>query len=173
VSRDDDAPSKSQRKRQAAAQQSLGEQLAELPPEALDTLDLPDRLRDALEQLRTISSHEARRRQRQFIGKLMRDLDPEPLQAFIDSHRRPSRESARLFGLTEEWRDRLVAEGDHAVQAFLSAYPKSDAAALVEAVVAAREGRSGAAKRLFRMLRPIVERHAAGRGSPGGASLLE
>jgi ribosome-associated protein len=172
VSRDD-APSKSQRKRQAAAQQSLGEQLAELPAEALDTLDLPYRLRDALEQLRAISSHEARRRQRQFIGKLMRDLDPEPLQAFIDAYRRPSRESARLFGVTEAWRDRLLAEDDAAVQAFLSAYPEIDAAALVEAVAAARDGRSGAAKRLFRMLRPIVERHAAGGGSPGGAALLE
>ena len=169
----DDAPSKSQLKREAAALQSLGEQLAELPAEQLDALDLPDRLRQALEQLRGITSHEARRRQRQFIGKLMRDLDPEPLQAFIDAHRRPSREAARLFRVTETWRDRLLAEGDAAVRAFLAAYPDADPAALQDAVIAARQDRSGAPKRLFRMLRAVVEEQATGRGSPGGATLLE
>ncbi|HRP87048.1 MAG TPA: ribosome biogenesis factor YjgA [Gammaproteobacteria bacterium] len=171
--RDDEAPSKSQRKREAAALQSLGELLAELPAEQLDLLDLPDRLRQALEQLRGIASHEARRRQRQFIGKLMRDLDPAPLQAFIDAQQRPSRESARLFRVTETWRDRLVAEGDAAVRAFLATYPLTDAAALAEAVTAARQQRSGAPKRLFRMLRDIVERQAVAHGSPGGATLLE
>lgn len=161
MSPNDDAPSKSQRKRDAAALQSLGEQLAAVPAERLDALQLPDRLRGALEQLREISSHEARRRQRQFIGKLMRDLDPAPLQAFLDAHKRPSLESARLFRVTEAWRDRLVAEGDAALQAFLAAFPDADAAALEDAVIAARQGRSGAPKRLFRMLRAIVAEDAA------------
>ena len=164
MNRDDEAPSKSQRKRDATAMQSLGEQLAELPAEQLESLGLPDRLLDALEQLRSISSHEARRRQRQFIGKLMRDLDPAPLQAFIESHRRPSLEAARRFRATEAWRDRLVDEGSAAVQAFVAAYPATDLAALEEAVNGARQGRSGAPKRLFRMVREIVERHTAGDG---------
>lgn len=173
MSRDDDTPSKSQRKREATAMQSLGEQLAGLPPEALDKLEMPDRLREALEQLRSISSHEAQRRQRQFIGKLMRDLDPAPLQAFIDAHRRPSLESARMFRATETWRDRLVAEGDSAMQAFLAAHPDADEAVLQEAVVAVRQGRSGAPKRLFRLLRAVIEQRATDHGSPGGATLLE
>lgn len=173
MTRDNDAPSKSQRKREAAALQSLGEQLAGLPAERLDALGLPDRLREALEQLPSITSHEAQRRQRQFIGKLMRGLDPAPLQASIDAYRRPSRESARIFRITATWRDRLVAEGDTAVQSFLAAYPDTDAAALADAVTAARQGRSGAPRRLFRLLGAIVAEHAAGKGSPGGATLLE
>lgn len=173
MTRDNDAPSKSQRKREAAALQSLGEQLAGLPAERLDALGLPDRLREALEQLPSITSHEAQRRQRQFIGKLMRGLDPAPLQASIDAYRRPSRESARIFRITATWRDRLVAEGDTAVQSFLAAYPDTDAAALADAVTAARQGRSGAPRRLFRLLGAIVTEHAAGEGSPGGATLLE
>jgi len=169
----DEAPSKTRRKRDAEALQALGEALAELPGEALAHLGLPDRLFQALEDYRRINSHEARRRQRQFIGKLMRDVDPDPLQAFLDARQRPGKEAARLFRTTERWRDRLVAEGPPAVQAFLLAHPGADAAALEEAVTAAREGRSGAPKRLFRMVRAIIDDEAAAAGSPRGDALLE
>jgi ribosome-associated protein len=169
----DEAPSKTRRKRDAEALQALGEALAELPGEALEHLGLPDRLLQALEDYRRISSHEARRRQRQFIGKLMRDVDPEPLQAFLDARQRPGKEAAQLFRTTERWRDRLVAEGPPAVQAFLLAHPGADAAALEEAVTAARAGRSGAPKRLFRVVRAIIDAEVAAPGSPRGDALLE
>jgi ribosome-associated protein len=169
----DEGPSKTRRKRDAAALQALGEALAELPAEALAALELPERLRQALEDYGRISSHEARRRQRQFIGRLMRDVDPEPLQAFLDARRQPGREAARLFRLTEDWRDRLVAEGEPAIKAFLAAHPGADAADLADAVTAAREGRSGAAKRLFRMIRAILDHEPAPDGSPRGDALLE
>jgi ribosome-associated protein len=169
----DEAPSKTRRKRDAEALQALGEALAEVPGEALAHLGLPDRLFQALEDYRRIGSHEARRRQRQFIGKLMRDVDPEPLQAFLDARQRPGKEAARLFRSTERWRDRLVAEGAPAMQAFLQAYPDADAAALEEAVAAASEGRSGAPRRLFRMVRTIIDQDAAAAGSPRGDALLE
>jgi ribosome-associated protein len=169
----DEAPSKTRRKRDAEALQALGEALAELPGEALAPLGLPDRLLQALEDYRRIGSHEARRRQRQFIGKLMRDVDPEPLQAFLDMRQRPGKEAARLFRMTERWRDRLVAEGAPAMQAFLLAHPGADAAALEDAVTAARERRSGAPKRLFRMVRTIIDQEAAAAGSPRGDALLE
>ena len=169
----DEGPSKTRRKRDAEALQALGEDLAELPGEVLATLGLPDRLLQALEEYGRISSHEARRRQRQFIGKLMRDVDPAPLQAFLDARRRPAREAARLFRLSERWRDRLVAEGEPALQAFFAACPGLDVAVLSAAVTAAREGRSGASKRLFRLIRTAIEAGVAGEESPDGEALLE
>ena len=169
----EEGPSKTRRKRDAEALQSLGEALAELPGDVLATLDLPDRLLQALEDYARIPSHEARRRQRQFIGKLMRDVDPGPLQAFLDGRQRPAKEQARLFRLTERWRDRLVAEGGPALEAFLAAHPGAAAAELADAVTAARDGRSGAPKRLFRMVRTSIETGGAAAGSPGGDALLE
>lgn len=169
MSRDDDEPaSKTQRKREAEGLQALGEELAALPADVLAKLGLPDRLRQALKELSAIPSHEAQRRHRQFIGRLMRDVDPEPLRAFIEAHKRPSREAARLFRATEDWRDRLLAEGESALREFLAAYPGADAAALDETLAAARQGRSGAPKRLFRMIRAVVDQHAA-----NGPALLE
>lgn len=169
----DQGPSKTRRKRDAEALQSLGEGLAELPAEVRASLDLPERLAQALEQYASIGSHEARRRQRQFIGRLMRDIDPAPLQAFLDARRRPGREAARLFRLAEEWRDRLVSGGEPAQRAFLAAHPGVDPAALTAAVSAAVEGRSGASKRLFRMVRASVESPSEGNTSPRGGALLE
>ena len=169
----EDGPSKTRRKRDAEDLQSLGEALAELPGDVLATLDLPDRLLQALEDYSRIPSHEARRRQRQFIGKLMRDVDPEPLQAFLDGRQRPAKEQARLFRLTERWRDRLVTEGQPALEAFLAAYPGAAAGELADAVTAARDGRSGAPRRLFRMVRTIIETGGADAGSPRGDALLE
>jgi ribosome-associated protein len=161
VSPRDDGPSKTQLKREAEALQSLGEALAELPSDALEPLGLPDRLLHALEELGRITSHEARRRQRQFIGRLMRDVDPAPLQAMLEARARPSREAARLFRIAEQWRDRLVAEGVAAVPAFVIAYPGVDETELGETVEAARSGRSGAPKRLFRMIKAAVDRAAS------------
>jgi ribosome-associated protein len=164
----EDGPSKSQRKRDATTLQALGEELATLPPATLDELELPDRLRQALEDLGNITAHEARRRQCQFIGRLMRDVDPAPLQAFIETYRRPTRDAARLFRVTENWRDRLVDEGDAALAAFKAAYADVDVDAFADAIAAARAGRSGAPKRLFRMVRDVVAANAGADMPPGG-----
>lgn len=169
----DEGPSKTRRKRDAEALQALGEELAELPPDALDALELPERLRQAIDELAAIGSHEAQRRHRQFIGRLMRDVDPAPLQAFIDARKRPTREAARLFRVTEAWRDRLCELGDPARQDFLAAYPEADAAALETALSDFQAGRSGAAKRLFRLLRSSVEDAARDGNAPAPPTLLE
>lgn len=173
---DREGPSKSRRKRDAAALQALGEALAEFPARELAPLELPDRLLQALEELGHIRAHEARRRQCQFIGRLMREVDPAPLQAFIDERRRPSRMDARMFKLSEDWRDRMLDGGDAVLRDFLSAHPASDereARQLADTLAAAREGRSGAARRLFRELRAVLEREQGGDRSPGAAALLE
>lgn len=170
-----DGPSKTRRKRDAEALQALGEQLATLGPEDLARFDLPERLLQALEELGRIKSHEARRRQCQFIGRLMRDVDPAPLQAFLEARSKPTRAAARLFKLTEQWRDRMLDGGPAVLQEFLAAHPSVEAAeaeALAATLAGAREGRSGAPRRLFRELKAVVEREH-GEGASGGAALLE
>ena len=171
-----EGPSKTRRKREAESLQALGEALAGFQRKELAPLELPDRLLHALEELGRIKSHEARRRQCQYIGRLMREVDPAPLQAFIEERSRPSRMDARMFKLSEDWRDRMLEGGAPVLQAFLSAHPgtgEQDAARLADTLAAAREGRSGAARRLFRELREILQREAGRDGSPGGAALLE
>jgi ribosome-associated protein len=172
---DHEGPSKSRRKRDAAALQSLGEALAALPRAELAPLQLPERLLQAFEELGPIRSHEARRRHCQFIGRLMREVDPAPLQAFLEARSRPSRVEARLFKLTEGWRDRMLDGGDEVMGAFLATHgtvTAREAQQLEETLAAARAGRSGASRRLFRELKALVER-AHDNGAPGGAPLLE
>lgn len=151
--REEDLPSKTRRKQEADALQALGVELARLPPETLAALTLPDRLRDALEALPRTRSREAQRRQRQYIGRLMRDVDVEPLQRAVEESRRPSREDARRFREVESWRDRLLAEGESSLDEFCRSHPAADRAALAATLAQAREGRAGAARRLFRELR--------------------
>ena len=84
---DDDVPrgpSKSSRKRAMHALQTLGEALVALPSEQLKRVLMPDALRDAVLDARRFTKHEARRRQLQYIGKLMRDIDPAPIRAQLD-----------------------------------------------------------------------------------------
>ena len=76
-------PSKSQRKRESHALQTLGDDLAALPASRLNALELPESLREAIRELHRTRSHEGRRRQTQFIGKLMRQVDPQPLQEAV------------------------------------------------------------------------------------------
>jgi ribosome-associated protein len=151
-----DKPSKTRRKREAETLQALGEALAGLPDETLSTLDLPERLRHALKEYGRISSHEARRRQRQFIGRLMRDVDPVPLRETLAASQQPDREETRLFHLAEHWRDRLLADGEEALRAFLAEHAAAAPEDFGEAVAAARAGRSGASRRLFRMIRAVL-----------------
>ena len=73
-------PSRSARKRAALAAQKLGEALVHLKPVELDALGLPEELRAALAEARRLTSRAALARQRQYIGRLMRDVDPEPLE---------------------------------------------------------------------------------------------
>jgi ribosome-associated protein len=88
-------PSKSARKRDATALQELGVELAALPAAALDALDLPETLRDAVMELRRLKSHGAALRQRQYIGKLMRKIDAEPIRAQLAQRKNAHDSAAR------------------------------------------------------------------------------
>ena len=75
--------SKTQKKREVEALQKLGASLIALAPAQLDTLELPGELLAAVREAQRIKSHEAKRRQVQYIGKLMRSLDPAPVRAAL------------------------------------------------------------------------------------------
>jgi ribosome-associated protein len=127
----DRPPSKSQRKRDAVALQALGESLLTLNQSELNQLDIPESLRDALEQALKIDSHEAKRRQHQFIGKLMRTIDPEPIKCLVEQvEQRKGTEKQQLHTL-EHWRERLISEvngqKNGALTALLTEHPAIDA----------------------------------------------
>jgi ribosome-associated protein len=82
---DTDYKSRTQKKNEAKALQRLGEQLVALPFSQLETMELPDKLLTAIESARKIKSHGARRRQIQYIGALMRHIDPQPIETALDA----------------------------------------------------------------------------------------
>lgn len=135
-----DAPSKTQRKNEMHSLQKLGEMLAALPPKELAELDLPERLRDALAETARIKKHEARRRHLQFIGKLMREVDPEPIRAwFFQKQMVPMQEKAQLARL-ENWRTRLLEETS-ALDDLCAQFPTINRAAWQKRIAAARNER--------------------------------
>jgi len=153
---DDGSPSKTRRKRESRSLQELGEALVSLKCEELDDLELPGRLRDAIRDAGRIGSREALRRQRQYIGRLMREVDPEPIQEFLARRQSVQKEDSRVFHAAESWRRRLLS-GDREVVGECAAALGIDGADLekrVESVVAARsEGlRKGASRSLFRFI---------------------
>ena len=119
-------PSKTQLKAEAGEKQALGEALLTLRADLMARLDLPDKLLDAIASAKKITSFEGKRRQMQFIGKLMRPLDPDPIREAINEQLNGSAQLTLALHLAEQWRDKLVAD-DEALSAWLSEYPATDA----------------------------------------------
>ena len=148
-------PTKGELKRQAQTLQALGEQLIEAPEELVAGLDLPEKLRDAIELARRITSHGALVRQKLFVGKLMRRVDPEPIRAALEAVSETARLETMRFKRAERWRDRLVLEGQVAIAEFIAEVPHADRAELSRLVAAAAAERGtgksiGAGRELFR-----------------------
>ena len=133
-----DRLSKTALKKAAHDMQALGDALAAMAPEKLATLPMDESLRDALHELRRTRSHEGLRRQRQYVGKLMRLQDIEPLaQAVAEAQLGSARQTLALHR-AEAWRLELVG-GDEALTRFLSAHPSCDAQQLRSLIRAARK----------------------------------
>ena len=131
-------PSKTQLKAEAGEKQALGEALLTLRADLMARLDLPEKLLDALAQARRITNFEGRRRQMQFIGKLMRPLDAEPIRAAIDEQANGSADLTLALHLAEQWRDKLIAS-DEALGDWLSNYPATDSQQLRALIRQARK----------------------------------
>ena len=157
-------PSKSQRKRDMTALQDLGESLLRLTNAELARIDLPEELRQAITGSARITSHEARRRHLQYIGKLMRQVDPQPLRAAIDDATGESKQAVALMHRCERLRDALLAD-DGALEAVLAELPGADVQQLRSTIRAARrehaEGRPPRhARHLYRWLHEQYARKA-------------
>jgi ribosome-associated protein len=156
-----DGPSKSARKRDATALQDLGVELAALPEQTLLALELPETLRDAVMELRRLIGHGARLRQQQYIGKLMRKIDAEPIRAQLELRKHTHDADVRRLRAAEAWRQRLLSGEASALDEFMLAYPAAERGALTRlcASAAAQQSRGqapSAARELFRLLRALI-----------------
>jgi ribosome-associated protein len=154
-------PTKTELKRQAREVQDLADRLCGAPAEFTESLGLPDKLADALALARRIPGGGALVRQRQFVAKLLRGIDLEPIRAAVDARDSSARLEAARFRRAERWRDRLVREGDAALAEFVAEFPaaRGTLPGLVEAAVAERLGSrsAGAGRELFRRIRDLLE----------------
>jgi ribosome-associated protein len=156
-------PSKSARKRAALAAQRLGERLIGFKDPELDALGLPERLIEAIREARRIKSRGAGSRQRQLIGKLMREIDVAAVQDALAARDTEVALAAQRFHRVELWRERLIGESGVALDELMRTHPDMDRAQWEQAVETARAerasgGRTGAgSRRLFQLLRALLE----------------
>lgn len=134
-------PSRTELKKESAELQKVGEALLTLRGDLFEKLALPESLVTALDELKRISNFEGRRRQLQYVGKLMRNLEPETQQAVreaLDEQRSGSAQQTLALHAAEKWRDDLIANDD-AVQSWLQAHPATDSQQLRALVRQARK----------------------------------
>ena len=153
-------PSKSQLKREAEAQQRLGEQLVALDAKQLRQFALPEQLLDAVLTAQKIKQHGGRKRQLQYIGKLMRQIDTAPIEASLQALQNHHRQDAAAFHHIEQWRERLLSD-DQATTELMERHPGIDVQQLRQLIRNARreqqQGKTAKAYReLFRLLREAL-----------------
>ncbi len=158
---DADTPkSRTRQKNEDRALQRLGEQLLTLSSEQLASLDMPETLRQAIGACRRMKSHGARRRQQQYIGVLMRNVDADTIRTGLERIRGGAVPQARIFRKLETWRDAL-REGDETIlEEVLDQCPDADRRHLTELMRNARpevgaDKATKASRMLFRYLREI------------------
>lgn len=158
-----DEPSRTDLKKESTELQKLGEDLLTLRADLITKLDLPDKLVDGVAEARRITNFEGKRRQMQFIGKLMRKLEPaklDEIRATLEEQFMPSAQETLLLHQAEQWRDRLITDED-AVGQWLNLSPTTDSQQLRALVRQARKDakpeKPGAAVRHGRAYRDIFQ----------------
>jgi ribosome-associated protein len=171
----DERPSKTRLKQASHDLQDLGQAMVDMPDNRLDGLPVPESLLDAVREYKRTRTHEGRRRQMQYIGKLMRRVDTEPIrQAVADLQLGRAKDSLALHE-AERWRNDLIADED-AVTRWTAAHPGTDVQQLRTLVRNARkdaalqpEQRNGRAYReLFRFIRQMAEEDDASKAGDAG-----
>lgn len=152
--------SKSQKKRDMDHLQEVGRQLTELPVQKLKKMQLDEFLLAAVLDHQRISANGAKRRQLQYIGKIMRDIDPEPIEAQLAAMKGDSATHTRWLHLIERWRERLL-EDDKYIQQLISEFPGIEVQSLRTTVRNARKEREDnkppkASRQLFQLLKELM-----------------
>lgn len=167
-----DRPSKSELKRQMTALQKLGQELVDAPRDRVKRVPMPEDVRDAILECQTITNHEGRRRQMQFVGKKMRTLDEEEvalIQKTIDSWKGASKSETAAMHSLERKREKLLAK-DEALTELMAENPELDVQHLRTLIRNARkeqaENKSPKAYReIFQILKEIQNKNKAGHAS--------
>jgi ribosome-associated protein len=136
-----DGPSRTELKRESTELQELGTALLTLRKDLMEGLNLPDKLVEGLAEAKRITNFEGKRRQMQFVGKLMRKLDDDQVQAIraaLDVQHNGSAEETLALHMAEHWRDRLLQD-DAALAEWLNAHPDTDSQQLRALVRQARK----------------------------------
>ena len=170
--------SRTELKRESDELQDLGKELLTLRTDLFNRLGLPDKLADALAEARRITNFEGKRRQMQYVGKLMRKLEPAVVQAVrdaLDEQRSGSAKEKLALHQAEQWRDRLIAQ-DGAQAEWIDLYPdtdiqqlralirqaRKDAPTAHEATVAQSQGQAPRKGRAYRELFALVRAQISG-----------
>lgn len=154
-------PSKSQLKREMHALQALGENLIAMNSTERSRFPLSDDMLRAIDETARIRSHEGRRRHMQYVGKLIRKEDLTAIQGVFDAIEQEKEQRDHAFHRLEKWRDRMIDEGDDAVDLFMVDYPNADRQALRQLVRNARKEREQgkpptSSRKLFKHLRETL-----------------
>lgn len=154
--------SKSELKRDMQELKKLGEDLVELPEKQLEKIAMPPQLSEAVYLARRLKHREGRRRQLQFIGKLLRDMDVTEIRQQLEQFQLQSRAFRQQFQQLEQWRDRLIADGDSAIGEFLQQHPSADRQQIRQLVRQAQKEQSqqktpAASRKLFKYLREVAQ----------------
>jgi ribosome-associated protein len=156
-------PSKSELKRQMHSRQKLGEKLTQLNPAQLATIPLDSTLREAMADYQRFKHKEARRRQLQFIGRLMRNVDVEAIEQAHELTQAGSEASKKIQHKLEQWRDRLIEEGDDAINEALVEFPQMDRQVVRQLVRdALKEKTNNKPPAAYRKLFQYIRQHNAG-----------
>lgn len=157
--------SKTQMKKQMDQLQDLGMMLTELSSETLKKINLPEDLYEAIREYKKITANGALKRQRQYIGRLMRDIDPEPIRSFLAKLKGDHQAHNAFLQRVEHARTRLLAD-DEALTRFMADYPHADAGQLRTLIRNARKEAEAAKppknfRALYQMLKSVMDTSAA------------
>ena len=159
---DDEWVSKTQRKQECDQLQSLGEALIALNKDELDKFNLPENLYSAIQEAHKIRQHGALKRQRQFIGKLMRDADSEDIANRLEQIRHQHDLNNIHFKRIEQWRDKILQTGDQGINELMLEYPQADRQYLRQlhrnSLKEAKQNKPPvAARQIFKYIRELAE----------------
>lgn len=167
-------PSKSALKRMSHDLQALGKQLLEMPDSRLDNIPMPERLRDALANYKSTRSFEGKRRQLQFIGKVMREVDPEPLREAVAEFQMGHARNALELHQAERWRAELLSDDKDVVTRWVAEHPDTDVQQLRALIRNARKDQAAEPDkrngRAFRELFQFIKQAMMADGEPPAMS---
>ena len=155
--------SRTQLKREVQTLQKLGERLVELTPEQLQQIPMEEELLEAVLLAKKLKKHEAKRRQLQYIGSWMRQVDPEPIQIALSRVYQEHQADIHVFRQTEKWRDQLLSGDSALILTLTERFKDMDAQKILRLIESSRSEKAAgrqpkASRALFRYLKPFAHR---------------